>query len=277
MKRALLIPLIIIFLVSVACNLFSNTSAELSPSQQATDEIVQPTAPDDRVTPTQPEPSTSPTEPPVDISTPTASAPGPMKFEDTFEKSDASWADPFIVTSQAVGNDPLVQIKVALGVMRFNIQDKETYVYRYFSQPVSGVQGIQVNYEPRGSMVNGVAVICRADQEHKTWFEMRLTPENSKYNFYRYDSQLKEMGKNPYLLLGQGVLAVKDFPPAKENSFSLTCNEEELKLDINQGKRVITQPLESGLPGNYVGIGVMSYNEVPVTIDFKTITIQNSN
>jgi hypothetical protein len=108
-----------------------------------------------------------------------------------------------------------------------------------------------------------------------SWYKARIISGESRYNFYRYDQNLKGEGKNPYILLAKGILSVKEFSPATGNLLSFTCTDNELKLDINNGKKVITQAVDEALTGTIAGIGAMSYDLLPVVIDFKTVTLQS--
>jgi hypothetical protein len=118
-------------------------------------------------------------------------------------------------------------------------------------------------------------MVCRADADKTSWYEARLVAGESKYNLYAYHKRQPDDDTNPYELLAQGVMAVKEFSPAKSNVVTFTCTDKELKLDLNNGARVIAQPVDGSIKGSFLGIGVMSYNLVPVNIDFKTVILQS--
>lgn len=226
--------------------------------------------------------TTSPTgQPPAATTAPTAAR---MRFTETFDQPDDHWSDPLFVTSQAAGHDPLVKFTLESGRMRVSIQDSETYVYRFFKTGLDGGASVQLTYEYRTLNNNGVAVVCRADPEAGTWFEARLIAGESKYNLYRYDRSLKTKSENslqgeanPYVLLGSGILAAKEFSSARGNTVTLTCTDKTLKLDLNNGLKVITAQSDTSLSGNQAGFGLMSYNNLPVNIDLKTVVIQSSD
>jgi hypothetical protein len=160
------------------------------------------------------------------------------------------------------------------GFMRFAIQDKETYVYKFFLATVEGDGSVEATYEPHGAMNNSISVVCRANQDLTSWYEVRIISHYGEYNFYRYDKKLKtEENKNPYVLLGKGRMAIKEFSPGKGNTFKVSCMEDTLALDVNNGKRVVEQVVDEIIEGNIVGIGVQSYDVLPVTMDFDTVTI----
>jgi hypothetical protein len=197
-----------------------------------------------------------------------------ISYSETFDEDTGAWTDPLIVTTQAIGHDPYIKTKISTGVMQVAISDKETYLYRFFKNPIEQNQFIQVSYDLRGVVNSGIALVCKVDPGMNTWFEARVNPNESKFNLYQYDRNLKDVGKNPYILLGSGNVAVKDFPPAKANTFSLSCFQDRLILDINNGKRVETVALDNNLDGQLSGIGIMSYDTLPVAFELESVDLK---
>ncbi len=285
MKKTIFFILVGFSIVSLACN-FSTKPGGMKPNVADTPQTIlndSPTTQPQKPTAMKPISSPVPTEAiveaPTDAPTEAVIVPSPLpqqpsNYTEAFDKDDKNWGDPLFVTSQAVGHDPFVKIKVASGVMQIAISDKETYLYRYFKNQMAGNQNIQVDYEMRGVIDSGIALTCKANPDMNSWFEARLNPSESKFSFYRYDSNLKAADKNPYVLLTSGIVPVKDFPPAKGNTFSFSCYDDRLILDINNGKKVITQEVDEKLDGSLMGIGVMSYDNLPATYDFKTVDLK---
>lgn len=289
MKRALFLVMAVLTLLSLSCSFFTGkptesvaVATEVKPTETAP-ATEEPTVPPPVVEPTEPPaveeiPTEAPPEPttvpPTAEPEPTATEAGPIEYVETFDKRNDYWSDPLVVTTQAAGRDPFIKITVDGGVMRFAIQDKETYVYKFFRYSVDGNGSIEVVYEPRGAMNNSVSVVCRANEDMTSWYELRIISNYADYNFYRYDKSLKtEQNKNPYILLGKGRMAIKEFSPAKSNTLKFTCTDDLLIMDMNKGKKIVEQQVDEMIEGNIVGVGVQSYDIIPVAMDFDTITI----
>lgn len=272
MKRMFVLPLFVFVFLLSACSGSSPTAASGgAPANAATSGKAAATAPE---APTATIGSTK-----VVLATattaPTETPSGPVMYSETFDKPDDLWSDPVIVTTQASGHDPNLKINVDSGAMGFAINEKETYVYKMFLYTVDGTSSTTITYTPKGAMNSGIAAVCKADKELTAWYEVRLISGQSKYAFYAYNKKLKtEEHKNPYVLLSEGGLTTQEFQSAMENTFTFTCADKELKLDLNKGKKVVTQATDGSLKGNLIGIGAMSYDMLPITIDFETVVIQ---
>ncbi len=263
MKRAALILVLIASLAGSACS--RSASLNPPPAQPAqTLTVIHGTAVETPGT----------TQPAAGATPPALSSASPVKITETFDEPDDAWSPLKIVTSQAAGHDPLVKTALENGRLRVSIQDKETYVYQFLKTPVQGSASISATYEYRTLQSSGVALVCDADPNFTAWYEIRLLGAESKVDFYQYDQKLKADGKNPYVLLGSAILAAREFSSAGVDTVRLSCSDRKLSLDLNQGARVITQTVSADLKGGLGGIGVMSYNLLPVNIDFKTVSLQ---
>jgi hypothetical protein len=297
-RRPILIPLLLLAATTISCSLFTGTAnqpsgANLQPTAAAESPSAAPTAaaeptqvPPTELSPTEMEPTAMeqasvtpmvslPTTLPTETGPePTATLDGPITYTEAFDRDNGDWSDLSVITTQAQGRSPYIQSVIDNEVMRISISDKETYVYRHFLYTVDGDVSVEVSYNIHSTLTSGIAVVCKADEDLKNWYEVRLFPGESNAIFYRYDRSIKEeQNKNPYVQIGKVHMAPKEFSPAKPNTIKLTCTDQALTLDVNQGKKVASQPIDTPLPGKLIGLGVMSYNEVPVTIDFDTVTI----
>ncbi len=289
MKRALLIPLIVLMMASMACSLFSPKPAEPTPTPAAPTanialeptetavEAIEATAPpaeqptDTEIAPTETEiPATEAPAAPAATET----APKPSSFKDTFDRTNPDWSKPVIVTSQAAGHEPYVKISIDSGVMRFAISDKETYVYKFLPNSPDGATTIEADFQNVGALDTGIALVCKANTDYTSWYEMRISAYDNYYHFYKYDKTRKEKeGKNPYLELGKGHVKVDEYYPTKQNHIVFSCTNNALTLDFNNGKKKAWLALDSSLDGNILGVGVMSSALIPATIDFDTISV----
>lgn len=284
MKRALLIPLMILLMASMACSLFvpksaTPTKAPVVAAPTATEppaatetavESVEATAPPAEKT-TQPAPTDVPaTESPA--ATETASK--PASYTDTFDRTNSDWSMSIIVTSQASGREPYVKVTLDSGAMRFAIEDKDTYVYKFLPKGPAGATTVEADFQNKGAIDTGIAFVCKANQDYTSWFEVRVSASNNYYEFFKYDKSRKETGgKSPYLLLGKGHMKIDQYYPLKLNHLVFSCTDTALTLDVNNGKLKASQSLDSTLDGNIAGVGVLSSALLPATIDFESVSV----
>jgi len=279
MKRALLIPLIVLLLATMACSLtgtkptaapVESPKAVVAP-EKATEVPAKPTekpadteAPAAEVAPTE----VPPTEGPEPSEVPT-------EIEETFDTDSGNWSDPLIVTSQASGRDAYLKITSGNGALRFAISDKETYVYKFYTEGLDGASSIEADFQNKGAFNTGIALICKANEDRTSWFEVRVSAADNNYNFFQYDKKRKdEEGKNPYVLLGKGHMKIDQYFPTKPNRIVFTCSDSELSVDVNKGKVKASQTVDNAIEGNLFGVAVMTADVLPGTIDFDTVVIR---
>lgn len=288
MKRGLIIPFVVIALVAMACSMTGKNSKPTESKPTATQPIAQVTKETIPTNTTQPEEPIieEPSEPIVEEPTqttapeptateaPTNTPPGPFEFTDTFDRNSQNWSQDLIVTTQTSGRDVLSKAVIQDGMLSFRFEDKETYMYKFLNSPVGENVSVLLDYQSGGHINNGIAIVCRVNDERTTWYEARVS-STSDYALFLYDKSRKtEEGKNPYLLLGKGKLKIDELAPTKPNTIKLTCLDDEMILDLNKGKRVINQILETQLSGSSVGLGAMSFDVLPIRINFDQVTIR---
>lgn len=286
MKRFFLIPITVLVLTSMACAFFGKTAQpaalptvaipKATATKAATATIPQPTETREAPTATMELIETeAPTSTPTEIPTDTPAA--PLEYEETFDRDQGTWSKDFIVTTQTSGRNLYSEGTIQGGVLRFLFMDKETYMYKFFEAATFGNVTIEADFNTFGHINNGIAIVCKGNEEHTQWYEARVS-STSDYSFYLYDKSRKtELGKNPYLQVGKGKFKIDELFPAKPNTIQLTCLENEMILNANHDKRVIRQSLETSLDGGVVGLGAMSYDVTPITINFEKITIREED
>ncbi len=205
----------------------------------------------------------------VPTSAPTATAVPEAETEkslyDDFSQTVDGWEDVHVVTSQAVGK-PKSAASLKEGMLVFDFQDMETFLYKFFGKASTADVVIEVKAQGTGKLQNGIALVCRAKEDKTAWYEARVSSV-SKYGIYRFDQSLRDAGKNPYALIKEGGLPVDVFGPTKENVVRFTCQGDQLKLEVNGNELTTVQDAnlsEGGLPG----VGAMSSNELPVSVRF---------
>ncbi|MBE0698226.1 MAG: hypothetical protein IH586_15010, partial [Anaerolineaceae bacterium] len=218
MKQTFFIPLSMLVLASMACAAFGSTAtkpASLPTATQPSAALVEEATATVAAVPTEtqelptsaPEPAETeapteaPTNPPVDPPTDTPVV--PLEFVDTFDHNNRDWSDDLIVTTQTSGRDLLSKTIIQDGVLRFSFDDKETYMYKFFKAAFTGNVTIETDYQAIGHINNGIAIVCKVNEDKTSWFEARVS-STSDFSFYLYDKKRKtDLGKNPYLQLGK--------------------------------------------------------------------------
>lgn len=290
MKHKFYIPLFVLVLTSMACGMFDQ-SARNQPAptatqppavlaEKATATVAEPTdLPEQPTTAPQPTDTAAPVEVPTNTPEvlPTETQARPVEVVDDFKRNQDNWSDDLVVTTQTSGRDLLSKGVIQDGALRFSFNDKETYIYKFFKTPVSSNVTVTAEYASIGHINNGIAIVCKVSPDQTSWFEVRVS-STSDFAFYLYDKKRKtDLGKNPYLQLGKGKFKIDELYPSKPNVFQLTCLDNELILNANLDKRIVNQPLDTSLDGAGVGVGAMSYDVIPIKINFEKITIRQEN
>jgi hypothetical protein len=217
----------------------------------------------------QPEVVATETEAPADVSS------GQDTFTDSFDRAAKAWTDPVIVTSQASGREPYIKVTSGDGVMRFAISDKETYVYMFLKGKLEGAATIEADFQNKGAVNTSIALVCKANQDQTSWYELRISAADYNYVFFQYDKKRKdEEGKNPYIQLSKGHMKGDEYFATKPNHIVFTCTNTELTVDINKGKKQASLALENPIEGHLFGVGVLSADIQQNTIDFETVTVR---
>jgi hypothetical protein len=294
MKRSFIIPLIVGILASMACGLFDQAASPAAhPTVTRTAAITKktvaatisgPTKTQEKSTSTpQPtdtkRPTSAPTKAPTAIPTkipttiPTDTPTALTEYVDSFDENQGYWSEDFIVTSQTSGRDPYSKTVIQDGALHFLLKDKETYMYKFFQPANFAKVTIEAEYQAIGHYNNGTALVCKVNEDRTQWYEARVS-STSDFSIYLYDKKRKtELGKNPYLEITKGKFKINELYPTKPNTIQFTCLDNQLILNTNRGQRIINQTVDTVLEGRGVGLGAMSYDVVPININFESVTI----
>ncbi len=201
---------------------------------------------------------------------------GPLKPEATQPAVEGKpkirseeWSEPRVVT----GNAHRVTLTTEDERMNFQIDDVETYAYRFFEKLEYENVAIEAEVENFGDTTNGIALVCRAST--KGWYEFRIS-SSGKYDVYRYEQSLKESGKNPYVLIMNGAATALNAGVRKKNKISFICEDNKLKPFINDKEiKSPNKPFEDDtFSSGQAGIGAMSYQATPVKVEFLWVSIK---
>lgn len=265
MKLKTVLPVILILVILSSCSLPGGKTEE--PTQPPPPPAAEPTTP-----PPPPEEPAAPVEPPpaepAVVEEPMAE-PVSASFREEFELPNEEWSDDYWVTTQAPQYREITKPSMVIdGLLEFNIQDKETYIYKFHNSDAGQDVSLETNFLNKGHPNNGVALVCRVAPDYSSWYEARVSPQG-KWTIYRYDKARKEFeDKNPYIPLKEGVMRAKLALPMKPNTFNFSCIGTKLTLTFN-GEEVYVSNNNELMQTGLVGLGVMSYDLMPVQVEFN--------
>lgn len=183
-------------------------------------------------------------------------------YLDEFNLLTEDWSEPVTLTTQALPGKEKSRISYEDGKMIFGLYDFETYVYQFNRRPADANVLLELKYQSGGANENGIALVCRAKTDMSAWYEFRVS-STGQYAIYYYDAALKDEYKNPYTDMAKGVSDA--LRPTRDNVIRAMCKDSSLVLEVN-GEMVKTVQDSRLTEGGMVGIGAMSYNNMPVNI-----------
>lgn len=186
----------------------------------------------------------------------------PDNYLDEFNVLTDDWTAPITLTTQAQPGKEKSRISYEDSKLVFGLYDFETYVYQFNQRPAVADVLMELKYQAGGAHENGIALVCRAKSDQSEWYEFRVS-STGQYAIYYYQAALRDDYKNPYKELAKGVSSA--IRPTRENVMRVLCQGSSLVLEVN-GEMVKTVQDSQLTEGGLVGIGAMSYNNMPVNI-----------
>jgi len=221
------------------------------------------------------EPTQSPTEaPPV---APTAIPPTavptqpPMPTDEPIAQSEPYYTEEFDYVPDnwyyevLVGNEDKADISVADGKLTFTIEDYDTYAYVFYEDYTYTNVYIEASTINRGSNDNMVTLVCRYSDSG--FYEVNIT-NGGLYDIYAYVEAM-DMG---YIRLYNGGSRNINMG-MKSNTFAMSCEGNEIKLWVNGVLERTVEDNNYNLPEGLIGVGVSSFDALPVIIDFDYVYI----
>ncbi len=195
---------------------------------------------------------------------PTAT-PKPQITEEFQAEKPETWSDPVYV----VGNPKMTDINMSSDVLNFTLRDVETYVYRFYDKSEFDDVTVESQITNLGDNKNGISLVCRANSDG--WYEFRVS-SGGTYEVFRYEQKLKDRKQNPYTLLASGGSGLL---PSKSVSVKFVCAGNTLHLYANGEEIKPYQGVveDSTFTKGKIGLGVMSFDRVPVKVDFGKVSI----
>lgn len=236
--------LVIIAIISLACSVGRPTPTP-EPS-----EIVEPP------TPVVPTPSPQPVEPVVPTQFPVQ-----QFFTEEFDSDNGYW-DLNVVKNADASDPSKANGGIADGVFDFTIDGKNLTIYSFYTPYEYENVQIDVRVENRGVNDNQINIICRATENG--WYEFSIA-NSGLYVIFAVDG-------NGYQKLHDGgstkIKAGKEF-----NEYSVICKDRTLSLYINGVETRTFEESKFAFSQGLVGVGVSSFNTLPVEIKVNSVTI----
>ncbi|WP_322507302.1 hypothetical protein [Anaerolinea sp.] len=195
----------------------------------------------------------------------------PPGFDETFDAGLENWKDLYVLTTRAPGGKLSSRIRQSAGVLIFDMQDAETYLYRIHRSVMSPNMVVEAEVSVDGQKDNGFMLVCRVDESLSNWYEARVSGTGAFW-ILRYDRALKEREKkNPYVQLMSGTVPADVFRVGETNSVRFSCLENRISLQFNGRGEVYSVENGDWRQGTFAGFGVFTYEKLPVTVRFERV------
>ncbi len=273
--------LVVLVLSTLSCefsfNLGGNKEITASPEvMQVTsapvEQIVQPTA-TTVVVPTAVPPTVIPptTVPPTNVPPTAPPTPAPTEASEPIAESEPYYTEEFDYVPEnwyyeiLQGNEEKTDISVANGKMTFTLEDYDTYAYVYYEDFSYQDVYIEASATNRGSNDNMITLVCRYSDSG--FYEVNIG-NDGLYDIYVY---VEAMNTGYIRLYNGGSRNIKT--GLKTNTFAMSCEENEIKLYVNGVLERTVEDNNYNLPEGLIGVGVSSFDNTPVIIDFEYVYI----
>lgn len=210
------------------------------------------------VAPTAIPPTAVPTQPPMPTDEPIAQS--EPYYTEEFDYVPDNWYYEVLV-----GNEDKADISVADGKLTFTIEDYDTYAYVFYEDYTYTNVYIEASTINRGSNDNMVTLVCRYSDSG--FYEVNIT-NGGLYDIYAYVEAM-DMG---YIRLYNGGSRNINMG-MKSNTFAMSCEGNEIKLWVNGVLERTVEDNNYNLPEGLIGVGVSSFDALPVIIDFDYVYI----
>lgn len=256
MKHNVLKPFLFVALlvltVGLACGIDFGNGTEAPPAPQP---IVPATVP-----PSQPQ--TQPQPQPTAV--PPTAIPQNRFFTENFDTNVDNWS-PFTTKGQ------LGQADLSLdgGYYVFDLPEMQVWTYSIYTPEVYSDVRIDLVAENRGFNNNNVTMVCRYDKEDG-WYEASIANNGL---FWIYYGKWDRGGTTAsYALILNG--GSNDIKTGKQiNTYTFICKGRTLTLGINGIEADSVEDNKHILRDGNVGIGVSSFNVIPIRVDFDSVQI----
>lgn len=194
---------------------------------------------------------------------PTATAfPAPLDFMDEFDIVSPYWE----VFQTGGITTPLAAVEN--GAFRVSINTADTWsIGIHNANTYSNVfVSAQVSANPAGS----VGLVCRYDAE-TGWFEFNLGSDGTYSLLF---GKWLDSGIAQYRVISTEAFS-KANPAGQENVLGLSCEDNFLRLSVNEIPIINVDVTNYGLTQGYIGITASSFADVPMTGVFEWVKVDS--
>jgi hypothetical protein len=252
-----------LLMVGLACRFGTAEPTQAPPPEQPI-QVNNPTsAPPDptEVPPTEVEPTEPPaTEPP---------APQAQQFfTEEFDNPLSSDWSIFTITDPNASDLDKVNVEADSGNLVWDFDSEYVYYYLFYDAFTYEDVKVEARADNRGKNNNSVSLICRYDED-EGWYEFNIA-NNGLYDILF--AEVLDNGKIRWNRIANG--GSNAINQGKEvNEYSITCQGEELTLNINGDEVISIKDKKYGLRSGQVGVSVSSFNVLPILIEMDWFRI----
>jgi hypothetical protein len=185
-------------------------------------------------------------------------------FQEDFSADPSGWST--VVTS---GDPDLLDLRAIDGSLVFDIGAKNLDTLSLFQTTLYKNIWLDVKLVNSGGTAYAADLVCRYNKE-EGWYQAEVF-QSGAYNLY-YMTWTEDMKPSP-LLLADGVSDVMK-PGSTPNILSLICKERTLSLYINGRLAVSYVDNQYVLSTGQVGIGVASFEKIPVRVSVDWVKFE---
>jgi hypothetical protein len=260
--RPLLLFVSLLLIVGMACSGGATPPTQAPPPTQPVQEIPteappQPTeAPPTEIPPTEP-PATEPPAPEAE-----------QFFTEEFDNPLSGDWSIFTISDPNASDLDKVTVEADNGNLVWNFDSEYVYYYLFYNAFEYEDVKVEARADNRGKNNNSVSLICRYDEE-VGWYEFNIA-NNGLYDILY--AEVLDSGKIQWNRVANG--GSNAINQGKEvNEYSITCQGEELTLNINGDEVISIKEKRYGLRSGQAGISVSSFNVLPILIEMDWISI----
>lgn len=222
----------------------------------------------------------APTQKPADLGVPATAAPptplptrNPQPTEAPVSRSQPYYTEEFNEVPDnwhfniLKGNEDKTDISVDDGKLTFTLEDSQnhTYAYVFYDDYTYTDVYLEAKASNRGSNDNMISLVCRYSDAG--FYEVNIG-NDGLYDIYVF---VEAMDIGYRRLYNGGSRNIKT--GLKTNTFAMSCEGNEIKLYVNGVLERTVADNTYELPEGQVGVGVSSFRNIPVIIDFDYVTI----
>jgi hypothetical protein len=150
----------------------------------------------------------------------------------------------------------------------WNFDSEYVYYYLFYNAFTYEDVKVEARADNRGKNNNNISLICRYDEE-VGWYEFNIA-NNGLYDILY--AEVLDNGKIRWNRVANG--GSNAINQGKEvNEYSITCQGDELTLNINGDEVISIKDQKYGLRSGQAGISVSSFDVLPVLIEMDWLRI----